>query len=119
MPRTKKGTVKKIVRSKMAQSQQASRGVKRTANTHSAGTRNQTSQTTGVTTKRQNTTASLPCVKRQRVTNPQESESEEVEAEATEEEFDNTPLTRVNIPKIIEAVLGNLPVDNSNTTKWR
>jgi len=110
MPRTKKGIVKKIVRSKTAQSQQAFRGVERTAKTCSAGTRSQTSQTTGATTKRQNTTASLPRAKRQHVANPQESESEEVEAEATEEEFDNTPLTRAYIPKIVEAVLGNHPV---------
>jgi len=50
------------------------------------------------------------------VANPRESKSEEVEAEATEEEFDNTLLTRMDIPKIVEAVLSNLPVENSYTT---
>jgi len=75
--------------------------------TRSAG-RSQTSQTTGATTKRQNTTANLPRGKRQRVANLRESESEELEADAT--------LTRANIPKIVEAVLGNLPVGNSDTT---
>jgi len=55
-------------------------------------------------------------VKRWRVVSPRESDSDDNDAEVTEEEIDDTPLTKANIPKIVEAVLSNLPSEDSDPT---
>jgi len=77
--------------------------------------RKQTSRTTKQTTKRKSATSG-PHVKRRRVVSPRESDSDDNDAEVSEEEIDDTPLTEADIPTIVEAVLSSLPTEDSAPT---
>ena len=104
-------------------SAQSTRGTGRTATTLSADTQKHKSRTTrGITTatKRKSAGAVIPPrAKRQRVVNALENEELEDAGEGTDEDGDDTtPLTKADIPKIVEAVrLGrNLSVADSDYT---
>ena len=62
-------------------------------------------------TKRSNATAHLPRAKRQRLREQSPSTSEDEEGEV----FDDAPLTKADIPKIVEAVMNQFPKESDDS----
>ena len=56
-----------------------------------------------------------PRRKRLRTTTPVREEESESSSGDNNEEFDDTPLTKADIPKIVEAVLNNIPNGSEET----
>ena len=70
--------------------------------------REKTSSTTRTTTKRKNTSAYPPRVKRQRAANSHhDSDSEDLGEDDTEREVDDSQLTKADIPTIMDAFPNN------------
>ena len=63
-------------------------------------------------TKRRSTAANPPCQKWRRVATTREPESDSATSKG-DEEIDETPLIRADIPKIVEAVINNIPKEGN------
>ena len=104
MPRTKKSTGRKTTSVRPTTSEnrpvttRSTRSVERRAKSR---TQEETSRTTRTTAKRKSASANPPRPKRQRLADTRrESDSE-----------DDTPLTKADIPKIVDAVLSNFSTE--------
>ena len=68
--------------------------------------------TTRTTTKQKNTSSYPPCAKRWHAANSHHNSDSEGD---TEWEVDNTPLTKTNIPTIVNAVLSNITMEGNSS----
>ena len=105
MPRTKKGTGKKTSDHPMtSEARPITTWSMRSAETRAESrTQEETSRTTRTATKRQSASTNPPHVKRQRAGTVANTRREFDSEDALE--VDDTPLTRADIPKIVNAVL--------------
>ena len=110
MPRTKKSTGRKTTSFRPTTSENrpvttwSTRSVERRAKSR---TQEETSRTTRTTAKRKSASADPPRPKCQRLADTRrESDSED-----NTEEIDDTPLTKADIPKIVDAVLSNFSTE--------
>ena len=113
MPRTKRGSEKRSLiriprRRLKSNSLLPDRVSGRRRKNRPTGAGKESSGTTK-STKRKSTTADPPRQKHQRVATIREPESDSSTSE-DDEEFDDNPLTKANIPKIVEAVISNRKV---------
>ena len=74
--------------------------------------REKTSSTTRTTTKRKNTSAYPPSAKRQRAANSHHDSDSEDE---TEREVDASPLTKADIPTIMDAFPNNISTEDTSS----
>ena len=113
MPRTKKGTGKKASSRPTTLEARPITTRSRSAETRAKSrTQEETSRTTRTTTtKRQSVSTNPPRAKRQRAVANTRRESD---SEDTSEEVDDTPLTRADIPKIVDAVLSNFSTEDDS-----
>ena len=72
--------------------------------------RGEMSSTTRTTTKQKNSSAYPPCAKRHRAVNYHH----ESDSKGDTEEADDTPLTKADIPTIINVVLSNISTEGTN-----
>lgn len=74
--------------------------------------REKTSSTTRTTTKRKNTSAYPPRAKRQRAANSHHNSDSE---DDTEREFDDSPITKADIPTIMDAFPNNISTEGTSS----
>jgi len=117
MPRTKKRNAEPSSKRKTAKSRSAETG-RQLSTIRSSRQKKNLSTVVGKesarSNKRRSTTANPPRQKRRRVATIQETESDSATSD-NDEEIDDTPLTRADIPKIVEAVINNIPKEGDGS----
>ena len=117
MPRTRKWSEKRSMRGNpttsvatwSTSSREPTSSVARGATSHS---REETSFTASTATKRRNTSACASCAKRH--STRQANSRRDSDSEDDTEEPDHTPLTKADIPSIVNAVLSNISTEGNN-----
>ena len=117
MPRTRKRSGKRNMRgnpttsvaTRSTSSREPTSSVARGATSRS---REETSFTASTATKRRNTSACAPCAKRH--STRQANSRRDSDSEDDTEEPDHTPLTKADIPSIVNAVLSNISTEGNS-----